>query len=97
MSEDHNHRAADKKTMRFARTASWSGLALWAAMSIIGCGYAPTADFPNRLIGGDGQRLTLEDLEAVANDPTLTDDQRRERFRELGIEDERLIDVLLTL
>jgi hypothetical protein len=54
-------------------------------------------DFPNRLIGSDGQLFTLEDLEAIADDPNLSTQEKRQAFRDLGIEDETLIDALLTL
>lgn len=62
-----------------------------------GCGTAITVDYPNRLIGAGGQRFTVEDLEQIAQDPVLDDEGKREAFRELGIEDEHLIDALLTL
>ena len=65
--------------------------------SIAGCGFSVTADFPNRLVGAGGQSFFLEDLEEIANDPDLDDDEKRAQFRDLGIEDEELIDVLLGL
>jgi len=72
----------------------------WLAPSLIAlvssCGLY-NSDFPNRLIGAEGQVFFLEDLEAIANNVNLTDDQKREEFRELGIEDERLINLLLEL
>lgn len=71
------------------------GLAI-AAVVCNGCGVART-DFPNRLIGANGQLFTLEDLEAIANNARLTTDEKREAFRDLGIEDEELIDALLGL
>ena len=64
---------------------------------VAGCGINVTTNFPHRLIGADGQPFVLEDLEEIANDPNLTDDEKREQFRELGIEDEELIDALLAL
>lgn len=63
---------------------------------ICGCGVAQT-DFPQRLMGADGQLFTLDDLEAIANNARLTDEEKREAFRDLGIEDEELIDALLGL
>ncbi len=71
------------------------GLAM-AAVVFGGCGVAQT-DFPQRLIGADGQLFTLDDLEAIANNARLTDEEKREAFRDLGIEDEELIDALLGL
>ncbi|MCH7808032.1 MAG: hypothetical protein IIB60_02300 [Planctomycetes bacterium] len=63
-----------------------------------GCGVASVmTDFPNRLVGAQGQEFVLEDLEAIATHPNMSDDRKRDRFRELGIEDEKLIDALLGL
>ncbi|HRX85296.1 MAG TPA: hypothetical protein P5572_09790 [Phycisphaerae bacterium] len=77
---------------------------LWLAALIIapalgGCGVfsARNPDFRNAETGEDGQIYVLDDLEAIANDTTLTDDEKRQAFRDLGIEDEDLIDALLTL
>ncbi len=67
------------------------------------CGVLPTGcrsgvtDFPNRLVGAGGQLFTVQDLEAIAADTTLTETQKRQAFRDLGIEDEKLISALLTL
>jgi len=54
-------------------------------------------DYPNRLVGADGQSFTLDDLEAIAADTELSEAEKREAFRALGIEDEMLIDALLAL
>ena len=62
-----------------------------------GCGTGIAAEFPNRLLGADGQHFVLEDLRAIAEDPDLSDDQKRQAFRDLGIEEETLIEALLTL
>ena len=62
-----------------------------------GCGAMNDIDFPNRLVGADGQLFTVEDLEEIANDTSTTDDEKREAFRALGIEDEKLIEALLEL
>lgn len=72
-----------------------AGVAVLAAT--FGCGASSTGEFPNRLIGSDGQRFVVEDLEQIANDPDLDEAGKREAFRELGIEDEELIDALLGL
>ncbi len=60
-----------------------------------GCGSAAVLDFPARLVGAEGQVIVLEDLEAIATDPNLDDDAKRQQFRDLGIEDEDLISALL--
>jgi len=56
-----------------------------------------TVEYANRLIGADGQLFTVEDLEAIAHDNTLSEEEKRQAFRDLGIEDEELIQALLTL
>ena len=66
-------------------------------VSLLGCGVNPAVEFPNALLGADGEPLMLEELEDVANDPDLTAEEKRETFRDLGIEDEKLIDALLDL
>lgn len=47
--------------------------------------------------GANGETLVLDELEAIARDPDLTEDQKRQRFQEMGIEDPDLIDALLEL
>ncbi|MEK6675355.1 MAG: hypothetical protein AABZ47_06830 [Planctomycetota bacterium] len=54
-------------------------------------------DFPNRLIGSDGQEIVLDDIEVIVRDSDLDDEAKREQLRELGIADEILIEVLLQL
>ncbi len=68
-----------------------------AAIALTGCGNAVTSDFPNRLIGADGQRFVLDDLRKIANDSGLSEDEKIDAFHELGIEDEKLIGALLEL
>lgn len=73
---------------RFLLTA-----ALFLALS--GCGTSVNSDFPNRIVGPQDQRITLEDIDAITADLTLTDEQKRDRLRDLGLQDEKLIDALL--
>ncbi len=54
-------------------------------------------DFPNAETGEDGQIYVLDDLRDIANDPDLTLEEKQEAFRELGIEDQDMINALLTL
>ncbi|MCH8199067.1 MAG: hypothetical protein IIA54_03235 [Chloroflexi bacterium] len=61
------------------------------------CGAVNITEFPNAVIGSAGQRLLLEDIEAIVSDVTLTDDQKRAGLRDLGLEDEKLIEALLAL
>jgi len=64
-----------------------------------GCGTSilQPARFPNSVLDANGEPLSLEELEAIANDADLTEQQKRDRFAELGIEDPDLIEVLLDL
>ena len=78
------------------RTVSIVALGL-AALLCSRCGTDITADYPNRLYGAEGQSIFLDDIEAIVNDQHLTDDQKRSQLRDLGIEDEELIEALLTL
>lgn len=64
-----------------------------------GCGSLPQTDFPSAMRTADGQVILLDDVDSVVNDPNpnLDDDDRRQLLRDLGIEDEKLIDALLNL
>ena len=55
------------------------------------------ADFPNAETGEQGQIYLLDDLRDIANDPDLTEEEKRETYAALGIEDEDLVEGLLTL
>lgn len=61
------------------------------------CGTSVTADFANQMVGADGQPLVLDDLAQIANDASLSAEEKRQAFRDLGVEDEKLIDALLDL
>ncbi len=66
-------------------------------MTVGGCGVVGPAGSPNRLEGAEGQLFFLDDLEDIAGNPNTDDDEKRESFRALGIQDEELIDALLSL
>lgn len=74
-------------------------LLAWGAAALVGCGTGITSDYPNRLVGVDGQIFVLEDLEDITDisDADLDNEGKRALFRDLGIEDEELIDALLGL
>ena len=78
------------------RTASIVAIGL-AGLLCCNCGTNLATPYSNRLYGADGQSFVLEDIQAVVNNQHLTDDQKRSELRNLGIEDEDLIDALLTL
>ena len=64
-------------------------LTVFLATMIVGCGTSPVAEYPNRLYGADGQEFYLDDIEEIVDDAILTEDEKREELRALGIEDER--------
>ncbi len=68
-----------------------------AALLCSGCGNVITTEYANRLIGAEGQHLVLQDIEAIVGNPNITDDQKRSQLRGLGLEDEKLIEALLSL
>ena len=67
------------------------------SLACAGCGTVVLRDYPNRLVGADGQRIVLDDIQAIVGDSTLSDDAKRQQLRGLGIEDEMLIEALLGL
>ena len=72
-------------------------ISAWLAMVLVvpGCGTGLPTTYANSVIGADGQPIALEDVEDITSHPNLTDDQRREQLRDLGIEDEVLIEALV--
>lgn len=68
-----------------------------AALFTCGCGVGGPAEFAGRLIGAGGELIVAEDVDAIVQDFNLTDNEKRAALRDLGIEDEKLIDALLTL
>lgn len=83
-----------------SRISTGLAVCVCVAAMLAGCGteVIENVNLPNRVIGNDGQVFFLEDLREVTDDPDLTPDEMRERFRDdFGIEDEDLIEALLTL
>jgi hypothetical protein len=72
-------------------------LATWFCVGGCGSDVLQELELPDRLIGVDGQVFTVEDLEAISDDSSLSADQKRQAFRDLGIEDPDLIEALLNL
>lgn len=76
----------------------WSNLiapALFLLATIAGCGVPTTTFYPNALTDEQGNPILLEDVEEIVNDDELTESEKRDALRDLGIEDEKLIDALL--
>ena len=74
----------------------WTICAVLFATMAASCRSTVTT-FPNQLRDADGNTILLDDVEAIVGDDDLTESEKREELRGLGIEDEELIDVLLTL
>lgn len=82
------------KPMRSRRLLAYL-LAASAALS--GCGFTVRTTYPNSIIGADGRPLVLDDVRKIVGDLDLSDDQKRQALRDLGLEDEELITALLGL
>jgi len=79
--------------MRIVRSG-FLGLVLSVAA---GCGSGAPATFPHQLLAADGHAILLDDVKVIVNNTDLTDDDKRAQLRDLGLDDEKLIDALLTL
>ena len=66
-----------------------------SAFALCGCGVPARTDFPNALTGPDGEVILFDDVSSILNDLDLSDDEKRDALRVLGLEDERLIDALI--
>ncbi len=51
--------------------------------------------YPYLLKGADGQPIEMTQVTDITTNTELSDDEKREALRELGIEDELLIDLLI--
>lgn len=60
-----------------------------------GCGVPTPTSFPHALTNEAGEPILLEEVEEIVTDSQLSDAEKRSALRELGIEDEKLIDALL--
>ena len=67
---------------------------VWLCAAMIGCGNTSRI-YPTQILRPDGSPIYVEDLQAIIDDDTLTDPQRAQRLRDLGIEDEELIRAIL--
>ncbi len=72
-----------------------SGLALLHPGCVIGI---PQGNqFPDAIRANDGSIILREDLEEIANDEDLTEEDKRQAIIDLGIEDPDLIEAILEL
>jgi hypothetical protein len=65
-------------------------LLLAAALFVAGCGNPDS--FPNELRDVAGEQIHVTDIEAIMDDPALTDEQKREKLMAMGILDEDVLD-----
>jgi hypothetical protein len=70
---------------------------LAASATISGCGFTVPTTYPKSVIGADGRPIIFDDISKIINDLDLSDDQKRQALRDLGLQDEILIDALLGL
>jgi hypothetical protein len=68
-------------------------IAFAAFITFAGMACQPPYNFV--VIGADGQTIRQSSINAIVQDSTLTDDQKRQALRDLGITDENLIDFLV--
>lgn len=60
-----------------------------------GCGVTGPTEYPNALTNSDGEPIYFDDISDILSDTDLSDDEMKEALRDLGIEDEDLIDALV--
>ena len=90
-------RGDDRLYMKYRRRCPHLAIPVALGAVFLGACQSGVTDFANRLVGTEGQQFTVEDLELIADDPGLTEDEKRQAFRDMGIADEELIEALLTL
>jgi len=61
------------------------------ATATIGCQPA----YRNALVGADGKPIRLASVQAILQNSQLTEEEKRQALRDIGIADEELIDILL--
>ena len=68
-------------------------------VTLVGCGVlsARKTEYPAALKGADGQSIYAEDVRAILDDPTLDGNAKGFALQDLGIEDDDVIQALLTL
>ncbi|NOS99444.1 MAG: hypothetical protein HOP29_02330 [Phycisphaerales bacterium] len=81
--------------MKRKRAAAWLGMAAPAVWC--GCG---VIDFRRDVFAGqplnaDGEPIYVDDLRAITQDADLSDDEMVDALRQLGIENEALIDAII--
>jgi hypothetical protein len=72
---------------------------LAAVVTVVGCGVltARKTEFAAAVKTADGDTLYVEDVQAIIDDQSLTDADKVAALEELGIEDDDLVQVLMSL
>ncbi len=84
----------EKPIVRIYRRPVGTLVMLVALISVcMGGGCQPP--YPYLLKGSDGQPIEMTQITEITTDTELTDDEKREALRNLGIDDELLIDLLI--
>ena len=95
------YRVEQVRLMRLPRRMMRLGcfLVVGVLVALVGCGVlsARKTDYPAALKGADGQSIYVEDVRAILDDQTLDENAKGFALRELGIEDDDVIQALLTL
>ncbi len=75
------------------------GSAVVALTMLTGCGVlaAHRTDFAATAETADGNAIFRDQIDAIVENPNLTVDEKGEALRDLGIEDDDLVEALLTL
>jgi len=92
--------------MRLGNKTTGSGRGRWRwplltastwALVLGGCGVLSEQRtvFPDEMVGPEGQRITVAQIDAILDDEDLSSDEQEAALHELGLEDERLIAILL--
>lgn len=55
-----------------------------------------TAPYPDAVLNSDGQSIRLSDIGQILSQTDLSEDQKKDALRALGITDEELLNVLVT-
>ncbi len=86
---------------RVSAMKSWQSLAvartLAAALSIMGLAFAGCRPpYDDVLTDADGDQIRVTLIASIVGDPDLTEAEKREALRAIGIDDENLIDFILS-
>lgn len=72
-----------------------SNLCIILLALVCGCGATVQSNFPNALTDPEGQPILFDDVNTILSNTGLTDDEKKDALRDLGIEDEDLIQALV--